>query len=135
MSEVRSRRLAATYEIQVRKGGQWQVANALDDRETAILEAVALANAHDGQMAVRVLGEINDMLAKSVRPTVIWSHKAPLQLPAATAFEQRRDIRLAARKDTGRKRSWIGLGGLLLLALLALCFYVGTHIRMDNVRY
>lgn len=136
MSELSKHRLAATYEVQVKIGGEWRVANAVEDREEAILEAVALTGERNGLAPVRVLGELNDSLTNSVRATVIWRHKPPPQLPPADAFELKRDLRLGARKGlTGERRTLIGLGGALLLGLLALGLYVGTHINMSNVRY
>ncbi len=136
MSEIPKKRLAATYTVQVKIGGAWRVANAIDDREEAILEAVALTGEHGGLAPVRVLGELNDSLTNAIRPGVVWSHKPPPQPPPATAFEQKRGARLGARKGlTGERRTLLGLGGLLLLGLLALSLYVGAHIHMANVRY
>jgi hypothetical protein len=136
MAELRRKRLAATYEVQVKLGREWRVANAIEDREEAILEAVALIGEHNGLAPVRVLGELNDSLTNGVRPGVVWSHKPPPRLPPADAFELRRDARLRARKGLiGKRRALLGLGGALLLGLLALSVYVGTHINMSNVRY
>jgi hypothetical protein len=136
MSELRKKRLAATYEVQVKIGGEWRVANATEDREEAILEAVALTGAHHGLAPVRVLGELNDVLTNSVRASVVWSHKPPPQLPPADAFELKREKRVNARKGLlGERPALFGLGGALLLGLLALAVYVGTHINMANVRY
>jgi hypothetical protein len=136
MSELRKKRLAATYEVQVKIDGEWRIANAIEDREQAILEAVVLTGEHDGLAPVRVLGELNDRLTNTIRPGVIWSHKPPPQPPPADAFELKRDARLRARKDLmGKRRALFGLGGALLLGLLALSIYVGTHINMANVRY
>jgi hypothetical protein len=135
MSELRKKRLAATYEVQVKIEGEWRVANAVEDREAAILEAVALTGEHDGLAPVRVLGELNDILTNSVRPSVVWSHKPPPQPPPADAFELKRNVRLARKGLAGERPAWLGLGGALLLGLLALCIYVGTHIHMANVRY
>ena len=135
MSELRAKRLAATYEVQVKVEGQWRVANAVEDREEAILEAVALTGEHDGLAPVRVLGEMKDHLTNSVRPSVVWSHKPPPQPKPADAFEQKRMMRLARKAAMGERRTLIGVGGVLLLGLLALSIYVGTHINMANVRY
>lgn len=136
MAELLRKCLAATYEVQVRIRGEWRVANAIEDREEAILEAVALIGEHNGLAPVRVLGELNDSLTNTVRPGVVWSHKPPPQLPPAYAFELRRDARIGARKDLmGKRRALFGLGGALLLGLLALSLYVGTHIHLANVRY
>jgi len=135
MSELRKKRLAATYEVQVKIDGKWRVANATEDREEAILEAVTLTGEHHGLAPVRVLGELNDVLTNSVRASVVWSHKPPPQLPPADAFELRRDKRLVARKGLGERPALVGLGGALLLGLLALAIYVGTHIHMANVRH
>jgi hypothetical protein len=136
MSELRKKRLAATYEVQVKIDGTWRIANAVDDREQAILEAVALTGEHGGLAAVRVLGELNDTLTNSIRAGVVWSHKLPPQPPPADAFEQKRLRRLGARKGrVGRRRTLFGLGGALLVGLLALGIYVGSHIHMANVRY
>jgi hypothetical protein len=136
MAELLKKRLAATYEVQVRIGGEWRVANAIEDREEAILEAVALIGEHNGLAPVRVLGELNDSLTNSVRPGVVWSHKPPPQPSPARAFELRRDARIGARKSlVGKRRALSGLGGALLLGLLALSLYVGTHIHLANIRY
>jgi hypothetical protein len=135
MSDVRKHRLAATYEVQVKLGGEWRVANALEDREDAILEAIVLTGEHHGLAPVRVLGELHDSLTNSMRARVVWKHKPPPQLPPADAFELKRDKRLVARKRLRERRALFGLGGVLLLGLLALSLYVGTHIHMANVRY
>jgi len=136
MAEVRRNRLTAAYEVQVRIAGEWQIAKAVEDREEAVLEAVALTGELGGLKPVRVVGELKDSLTNSLRPSVVWSHKPPPQLPPADAFELRRDLRLRARKGLiGERRTLIGLGGALLLGLLALCLYVGSHIHMANVRY
>ena len=136
MPELRSKRLAATYEVQVKIDGEWRISNALDDREEAILEAVALTGEHGGLAPVRVMGELNDTLTNTIRPSVVWSHKPPPQPPPAYAFELRRDRRLGVRKGlVGQRRALFGLGSALLVGLLALSIYVGTHIHMANVRY
>lgn len=135
MSELHKHRLAATYEVQVKVSGEWRVANAVEDREEAILEAVALTGEHDGLAPVRVLGELKDHLTNSIRPSVVWSHKPPPQPKPADAFEQKRMLRLARKGVVGERRALISLGGALLLGLLALSIYVGTHIDMANVRY
>jgi hypothetical protein len=135
MSELRKNRLAATYEVQVKLAGVWKVANAVEDREEAILEAVALTGEHDGLAAVRVLGEMKDVLTNSIRASVVWSHKPPPQLAPADAFENKRDLRLGARKAISERPALIGVGGILILGLLALIIYVGMHIDMNNVRY
>lgn len=134
MSDLRSNRLAAAYEIQVKIDGSWRVANAVDDREEAILEAVALTGEHGGLAPVRVLGEMPDMLTKSMRPGIVWSHKPPPQLSAVDRFENRRGQR-RGRGVIGERRTLIGLGGFLILGLIALIVYVGLHINMNNVRY
>ncbi len=136
MSELPKKRLAAAYEVQVKIDGKWRVANIVADREEAVLEAVALAGEHDGARPVRVMGELNDALTRSTRPSVVWSHKPPPRLPPADAFEQKRELRLGARKSMLSARpALFGLGGVLLLGLLALSLYVGIHIHMANVRY
>jgi hypothetical protein len=136
MPELRKTRLATTYEIQVRIAGEWRVASTLEDREEAVLEAVALTGEHGGLAPVRVMGELNDPLTNTRRPSVVWSHKPPPQPRPADAFEMKRHLRLSARKGVmGERRTRFGLAGALLLGLLALGLYVGTHIHMANVRY
>lgn len=134
-SALHKARLAATYEVQVKIDREWRVANAMEDREEAILAAVTLTGEHRGLAPVRVLGELNDALTNSVRAGVVWRHKPPPQLPPADAFELKREKRVIARKRLGARPALVGLGGGLLLGLLALALYVGTHINMANVRY
>jgi hypothetical protein len=67
MPETPKKRLSATYEVQVRIDAEWQVAHALEDRDGAILEAIALIGEHQDQVPIRVLGELPDALTNTTR--------------------------------------------------------------------
>jgi hypothetical protein len=135
MSELRKGRPVEAYKIQIRLESDWRVVHMLHDREEAILEAVALTGEHGGRAPVRVLGVVTDDLSSNPHSKIIWQHRPPPQPPPDVVFEQHRGRRVAVRKRLSQRRTWFGLGGAALLGLLALSLYVGTHIRMDHVRY
>ncbi|WP_189051890.1 hypothetical protein [Aliidongia dinghuensis] len=138
MPELQKKRLSATYEVQIRVGSGWQVTHALEDREGAILEAVALIGAHNDTVPIRVLGELHDALTNTTHPRVIWSHKPTPKPSPAVLFEEGREARVKKAQEKGligrRETMWV-VRLVVLAGFLLMAFYVGTHIDMYNVRH
>lgn len=136
MPEPHKKRLSATYEVQVRVGSEWQVTHAIEDREGAILEAIALIGEYRDEASIRVLGELHDALTNTTHPRVIWSHKPPPKPKPAVLYEEQREARVKAREGMVRRRqSTIGLVGAVVIGFILLVIYVGTHIDLYNVRH
>ena len=135
MPEPHTKRLSATYEVQVRVGSEWQVTHAIEDREGAILEAIALIGDRD-EASIRVLGELHDALTNTTHPRVIWSHKPPPKPKPAILFEEQREARVKARKGVGpRRQSPFGVASVVLIGFVLLAIYVGTHMDFYNIRH
>jgi hypothetical protein len=138
MPEHHDKRLSATFEVQVRIGSDWQIIHACEDRDEAVLEAVALIGHYDDKAPIRVLGELHDTLTNTTHPRVIWSHKpAPKPAPAAI-YEQRREVRVKNARDRGalgrREGNW-GVVAVVVIGFLLLVLYVGLNVDMYNVRH
>ena len=136
MPEPYKKRLSATYEVQVRTGSGWQVTHALEDRDEAVLEAIALIGAHRDEAQIRVLGELHDALTNTTHPRVLWSHKPPPKPKPAVLYEEQREARVKAREGmVQRRQSTVGLAIAVLVGFVLLVIYVGTHIDLYYVRH
>ncbi|HEV2677734.1 MAG TPA: hypothetical protein VGV37_24600 [Aliidongia sp.] len=136
MPEPYKKRLSATFEVQVRIDAEWQVTHAVEDREGAVLEAIALIGQYRDEVPIRVVGELHDALTNSIHPRVIWAHKPPPKPRPAILYEERREARIKARDgSSGRRQTTIGLAAVVLIGFALLVYYVGTHIDMYNVRH
>jgi hypothetical protein len=138
MAEPHKKRLSATYEVQVRTGAAWQIILALEDRDEAVLEAIALIGKYDDRASIRVLGELHDALTNTTHPRVIWSHRPTPKPSPAVIYEERREERVknAQRRGLiGRRETTWGVALVVLVGFLLLVLYVGLNVDMYNLRH